>query len=183
MFSKREVKIDENLAREMFERSIEMLKEAGFIHYEISNFARRGAESLHNKIYWGNGEYLGLGCGAASHLNGVRSTNEDRLIPYCVKVESGQISASSSEKLKGVERLGEMAFLGLRMIKGYVPPEESLRVFDAQWNSLISRGLIERRGDVFRLTKEGVFVANQVFMEFVPPFDGIELRSPSEALL
>lgn len=179
LFSKRDVKVDENLAREMFERSIEILKEAGFIHYEISNFARLGSESLHNKIYWRNGEYLGLGCGAASYLNGTRSINEDRLISYCVKVESGQIPLSSSEKLEGVASLGEKAFLGLRMIEGYVPSEESLRVFNSQWNSLMGRGLIERRENVFRLTKEGVFVANQVFMEFVPPFDRIQ---PSEAL-
>ncbi len=180
LFSKREVKVDENLAREMFERSIEILKEAGFFHYEISNFARLGSESLHNKIYWRNGEYLGLGCGAASYLNGARRVNEDRLISYCVKLESGQIPVSSSEKLEGVERLGEMAFLGLRMLEGYAPSQESLRVLAHQWISLMDRGLIERRGDVFRLTKEGLFVANQVFMEFVPPFERTQLRALSE---
>ncbi len=179
LFSKKKINVDESLAREMFEASIEALKTAGFVHYEISNFALSGFESLHNRIYWRNGEYLGLGCGAASYLNGMRTMNEDRLIPYCAQIESGKRAISSEEKLEGIERLGEMAFLGLRMLEGYVPPPESSRVFAPQWNSLTSRGLIEKRGEAFRLTREGVFLANQVFMEFVSPFNQM---SKSEAL-
>ncbi len=179
LFSKRKIKVDESLAREMFEGSIEILKAAGFVHYEISNFALPGFESLHNRIYWRNGEYLGLGCGAASYLNGMRMINEDRLVSYCAQIESGKRAISSSEKLEGIERLGEMAFLGLRMLEGYAPPPESRKVFVSQWNSLASRGLIEKRGEAFRLTREGVFLANQVFMEFVSPFNQI---SNSEVL-
>ncbi len=179
LFSKRKISVDESLAREMFEGSIEILKTAGFVHYEVSNFALSGFESLHNRIYWRNGEYLGLGCGSASYLNGMRTMNEDRLVSYCAQIESGKRAIASSEKLEGIERLGEMAFLGLRMLEGYVPPPESRQVFAPQWDSLISRGLIERRGEAFRLTQEGVFLANQVFMEFVSPFNQI---SNSEAL-
>ena len=105
--------------------------------------------------------------------------NDDRLVSYCAQIESGKRAIASSEKLEGIERLGEMAFLGLRMLEGYVPPPESRQVFAPQWDSLISRGLIERRGEAFRLTQEGVFLANQVFMEFVSPFNQI---SNSEAL-
>ena len=63
---------------------------AGFVHYEISNFARPGFECLHNLNYWHGGEYLGLGPAAASHLDGKRFKNKNDLDAY-LQNPTGQI--------------------------------------------------------------------------------------------
>ena len=171
--AKRGVKPDEDLCREMFEACLERIKDAGLAHYEISNFARPGFESLHNMIYWRDGEYVGLGCGAASHLGGERSSNIGRLIPYCEAVEKGRRPVESAERLEGWAKLGEGVFLGLRLIGGFAPTAEAEAVFAPQWGRLLKRGLIEREGPRVRLTREGLFLANQAFSEFVAPFEEV----------
>src|SRR3989338_5096920 len=170
LFGKRAVEVDEDLSREMFEASLGMIGLAGYRHYEISNFARPGFESRHNLIYWNNGEYIGLGCGAAAYLNGERSTNIDRLRPYCEAVERGQRPRAISERLTGKEKLGEDAFLGLRLVQGFKPGPGLEAEFAKQWLSLSERGYIQREGDRVRLTHEGLFLANQALAEFVAPF-------------
>lgn len=177
LFGRRGVLNDEDSEREMFEESLERLLRAGYHHYEISNFARPGFESEHNRNYWENGEYIGLGCGAASHRGGLRSTNTDRLEAYCRAVEAGKRPVAESERLEGRSALGERAWLGLRLIDGFEPGPELEAAFAFEWSSLAGRGLLERAGRRVRLSREGIFLANQVFMEFVPPFEGAEVAA------
>jgi oxygen-independent coproporphyrinogen-3 oxidase len=182
LFSKKKIAVDEDLSRDMFEASLDLLKSEGFFHYEISNFARPGHESLHNKIYWENGDYIGLGCGAASYLSGERRTNDDRLISYCEALEKGREPVASRERLEGKEKLGESVFLGLRLIQGFSPSREIELAFAPQWDSLIQQGLVARVDSKLRLSREGVFLANRVFSEFVPPFDEASIPIPCEAV-
>ena len=167
LFAKRGVEPDEDLGRAMLELALRRLAEAGLRHYEISNFARQGHESRHNRIYWNDGEYVGLGCGAASHLGGIRSTNVDRVLSYCDAVEVGRRPIAESESLAGRKKLGEKAFLGLRLIDGFEPGAELEREFAPQWRKLENQGLVRRDGGRARLTPEGIYLANQAFMEFV----------------
>ncbi|HAH06369.1 MAG TPA: coproporphyrinogen III oxidase [Elusimicrobia bacterium] len=169
---------DEDLSREMFESSIELLARAGYRHYEISNFARPGLESRHNENYWLNGPYLGLGAAAASHLRGVRCENDPDPASYCAKVERGESPAVQSEALSGKEKAGEDLLLGLRLVAGVPLTSRLRRHFTPELESLRRRGLIElerspRTGLPLRarLSREGLFLANKVFQEFVPPFE------------
>lgn len=173
LFARRQVEPDEDMGRAMFEASLDRIEAAGYRHYEISNFARAGQESLHNQIYWRGGRYVGLGCGAASYWDGVRSMNEDRLLPYCEKVESGRRPVAESESLEGKEGLGERILLGLRLLDGLELVPEMEAQFAGEWKDLQERGLVSRRGRRARLTREGVFLANQAFMSFVAPFSGV----------
>lgn len=171
LFGKREVEVDEDLAREMFEVALDLLQGAGYLHYEISNFARPGKESLHNLNYWQGGEYLGLGVGAASFLGGRRSANLDRLEAYLSCVEDSRLPVAEEERLEGKARLGEGVMLGLRLVQGMDLKLETERAFRPQWEKLVRLGLIEKTPGRARLTKPGLFVANEVFREFVRPFD------------
>ena len=170
LFSKRGVETDEGLGREMFERCLDRLAAEGFHHYEISNFARPGFESIHNGIYWHDGEYVGLGCGAASYLGGARTSNIDRLEPYCSAALSGRRPIAQSERLAGQEKLGETIMLKLRLLDGFEPTEEMNARFSPGWRRLAEQGLVSRRGPRVALTREGVFLANAAAREFVAPF-------------
>jgi len=191
LFSKRGVVVDEDLAREMLSASMDRLLRAGYLHYEISNFARPGHESLHNLNYWEDGRYLGLGCGAAGHLDGERYQNEDRLERYLSRVESGERPVAFRETLTGRRKLGETMMLGLRKTAGLAVTSEMEREFGGTIRNLAALGLLSveedgeghmrpthlptgrgaaaRRRRRIRLSREGLFLGNAVFREFVEP--------------
>lgn len=171
LFGKREIEVDTDLARETMETALERLAAEGFVHYEVSNFARPGFESLHNTGYWVDRPGLGLGCGAAGFLDGARTQNEDKLTPYVTRVERGEKPVKSAERLEGREKLGETMLLGLRMLEGLVPTPAMRAAFVPQLERLCSRGLIADEGGRVKLTRESLFVANEVFREFVPPWE------------
>jgi oxygen-independent coproporphyrinogen-3 oxidase len=177
LFSKRRVESDDATAREMTEAAYARLEGEGYAHYEISNFAHPGKESLHNINYWLDGDYLGLGCGAAGHVGSERYQNEERLEKYLRRVEAGERPVSSSERLEGKEKIGERILLRLRLIDGFSLTPEMQEQFRPQFERLLERGLIEMDGGgcssclpKMRLTHEGKFLANEAFREFVAPF-------------
>ncbi len=168
---------DEDLGREMFESAIARIAEAGLVHYEISNFARPRHESRHNLNYWNDGEYIGLGCAASSHLDGVRSRNTSELAEYMDSVERGLRPVAQSERLEGKDKLGERIFLGLRRVDGLELDRAMENEFKSEWKDLERRGLVARQGRQVRLTREGIFLANDAFAEFVAPFETREVNA------
>jgi len=86
-FFKSNVKTEENLQSDMYEWTLDFMENAGYEHYEISNWALPGYRSSHNMIYWQNGEYIGLGTAAASYLNGKRWKNECNVKEYIRKIK------------------------------------------------------------------------------------------------
>lgn len=161
----------EDLAADMFEDSLERLAAAGFHHYEVSNFALPGRECLHNGIYWTGGEYLGLGCAAASFVGGERRSNVPDLEEYCSRALAGTSPVACAERLEGRERLGEEIILGLRLMDGFEPRPEARKAFAPELRSLAARGLLSLEGRRVRLTRRGLLLANVAASEFVPPFD------------
>lgn len=171
LFAKRGIREDGDLSREMFDLSMRSLAYAGLEQYEISNYARPGHRSAHNINYWKRGEYVGLGCSAASYYDGRRQANEFKLSAYLEAVESGRRPIAEDEAPRGLEAIGEEAFLGLRLTEGFVPSATLRKEFAGEWATLKSRGLVSEEGPLWRLSPEGVFLANDAFREFVPPFD------------
>lgn len=133
---------DEDTDRRIYHRTKELLKEHGYIRYEISNYAKYGYECKHNSSYWLGTDYLGLGLGASSLLNGTRISNlrdderyielckhykekkENKNIPYVadnsnIRYDHDVIGlVQSYEKLSKEQRMEEFMFLGLRMSVG-----------------------------------------------------------------
>ena len=155
-------------AADMFTSALPIIAGAGFRHYEISNFARPGRESLHNLNYWDQGNYLGLGAAAASHLSGLRRTNTNDPELY-IKTAAGPEGPALeySETLTPVQRRAEKIMLGLRKTAGIVLPDHIFIEFKEQIDKLSAQGLIEVSGRLVKIKKEALYISNAVFREFV----------------
>lgn len=165
---------DQERALEMYETAIETLAKSGYFHYEISNFSLPNKESRHNKMYWNNREYLGLGAGASGYLSDIRYTNYSGLEEYSQSVQKGEEPVESREIINGDLHIREAVFLGLRLLEGINKSEFFLRYgvrledkYGETITSLIRRGLIKETKTHLSLTRQGLYLANQVFIEFL----------------
>ena len=164
----------DDFQRELFEITIDTLTKAGYEHYEISNYAKPGKQSRHNLNYWVNGEYIGLGAGASSTFNGERYKNTNLPARYIAQIVETQTAVESRETPDRRQRMGEAVMLGLRLKEGL-----NLSTFEKQFGitfqeafgdtvtRLEGMGLIELRDDRAALTREGLFLADSVIVEFI----------------
>lgn len=166
----------EELERRMLLGARRRLREAGFRPYEISNFARPGQECLHNLVYWRNGPYLGIGVSAASYLGGVRSSAPRDLRAYMDRVARGTDPAAERERLAPRGVLGETVMLGLRLDEGVRFDGLASRtgldaraLFGPLLAKLAAAGLVTADRDCFRLTEDGIPVADAIIAEFLAP--------------
>jgi oxygen-independent coproporphyrinogen-3 oxidase len=142
----------------MYEYTIETLTAAGYKHYEISNFARPGCACQHNINYWKNGNYIGVGAGAHSHLNGKRWANPDSIEEY---IAGGATRKDSHDATAQRDTL----FLGLHMLEGL--PTNKFQGFEKEVSELIQNGLLLRENGHYKLTRQGLYLGNEVFAKFV----------------
>ncbi|WP_294194213.1 radical SAM family heme chaperone HemW [uncultured Cloacibacillus sp.] len=145
----------------------------GYEQYEIANFARAGRESRHNLNYWREGEYLGIGPGAASYINGARMKNSGLLHEYAAALDAGRLPIRESERLDAEARGREAAVLALRTAAG-IERAEFAREYGAAALSRVERimggfpkNLYESDERGIRLTKSGMRVANLIWEELV----------------
>ena len=105
--------IDQDKDREMYEYIKDTLRKNGYKHYEISNYARDGYESIHNKSYWLNGSYYGFGLGAVSYINNNRISNTKNMSKY---LDGNYKDSCQYEDIQ--TRKENDLILGLRLIDG-----------------------------------------------------------------
>ena len=110
----------ETLERKMYWKMKNMLEENGYIHYEISNFAKKGYESKHNLNCWNQKEYLGFGLASHSYLNNIRFCNTSNIEQYIQNIENNKIKANIEilEEQTKQDEQKEFMLLGLRKIEG-----------------------------------------------------------------
>jgi oxygen-independent coproporphyrinogen-3 oxidase len=168
----REVDEEEELAQ--YELAREAFARAGFRQYEISNWARPGRECRHNLLYWGGGEYVGLGPSAHSHWGGARWGNVRSLALYCDALLEGRSPREFEERLEPEAKAREALVMGLRRTAGVERArfrEESGFEIEALSGPAIARlaalGLLEASAERVRLTERGLFVSDAVFAELV----------------
>lgn len=156
-------RLDENLEREMYDRIRARLKDAGFIHYEISNFAKPGFECRHNLLYWSGGEYIGIGPSAHSHRRGTRWANVADLDDYCANGPRREFEETLDPDVKERETL----VMGLRLLKGVEVSPGLLKKLAETFRTLEKSGLLVVDGCRIRLPEEALFVSDAVFSELV----------------
>ncbi len=165
---------DEEEERAIYYRTEEVLSQAGYRRYEISNYAKEGKECKHNLGYWERTDYLGIGLGASSLVDNTRYKNTDDLLYYMEHADRLDKIQEGVEKLSVKEQMEEFMFLGLRKMDG-VSMTEFENVFGKtmeecygnQLEHLIKKDLLERKDDRIMLTKQGIDVSNYVFAEFL----------------
>ncbi|WP_349669299.1 radical SAM family heme chaperone HemW [Lacrimispora sp.] len=170
---------DEDMEREMYYLAREYLKEQGYERYEISNYSRKGYECRHNIGYWTGVEYLGLGLGSSSYIEGCRFHNTASYQDYIKgsferKEEFDKLLRQEFEHLSMEEKMEEFMFLGLRLIEGvsahgFVSSfgQNIRHVYGPVLDKLEQEGLMELKEGFYRLTERGIDISNYVMSEFL----------------
>jgi len=161
---------DAGLAR-MYQLAERMLARAGYRHYEIANWARRGKRCLHNLGYWRDRDWLGVGAGAHTHLAGSRSANPTELRAYILRANSGSERVVDAE----ADPPSEAAMLALRLDSGLDLGRYAARFGDAATTRVRSAlrevepaHLVRVEDRHARLTARGRLLANEVFVRLLP---------------
>ena len=161
--------VDPDVQAERHGMADAVLGSAGYDRYEISNWARPGRASRHNVLYWSAGNYIGLGAGAHSHIDGRRSWRVRLPRDYIQRARAGMTTVAGDEKRDPDARAGEALMLGLRLTSG-VDENAFVRRFGAapietrkkQLRSLESQGSIVMAGGRIALSASGTLVAHDV---------------------
>ena len=182
--------IDQDLEAEMYEKIIDFFGENGYCQYEISNFARiydkdvevykvKNFEDLkklqknagkHNLKYWRNKEFVGVGMSAAGYFDGERHSNVRTFRKYYASIDKDEfpVDENSIEIVDKEEKIKLERMLGLRLIQEGIEYFEDERVEKLLKDGLIEKVKFEKGIDTrIRLTKKGMLLANNVFIEFV----------------
>ena len=169
---------DEELDRQMYYDTDEILSGAGFSRYEISNYSEPGYECIHNLGYWQGVDYLGFGLGASSLWDRTRYHNENDLQRYAQALRSQTgLDLLHKDVVKQTRKdcMEEHMFLGLRCTEG-ISKKAFEEKFNVKYETILGpaterlrrQGLIEIvDGDIIRLTKLGLDVSNQVFVNLL----------------
>ena len=165
---------NEDEEREMYHLTRKFLSEMGYERYEISNYARPGYECRHNIGYWRGRDYLGLGLGASSLIDGRRFSNKTEIKDYLALTMGSDDWYETVETLTPAAKMEEFMFLGLRLVRG-VSEKDFYRKFGVKvmsaYGEVIRKNELEklliRKNGWLRLTELGMDLANRVMADFI----------------
>lgn len=154
---------DDNFA-DLYDYVCTRLTDAGYVQYEISNFCLPDKYSRHNSRYWKCSEYIGVGAGASSYIDNVRSKNTDDLLDYKNEVE---------EILSTQDKMSEFVIFGLRMTDAGISIEEFKNRFGKDIYDVFGKQFLKyerfitRDGDVLKLKRNAYYVSNAILADFI----------------
>jgi len=160
----------DDVMAECYDMARAHLSRAGYEQYEISNFAKPGFASRHNRKYWRREPYLGFGAGAHSFSGTQRWANAHDSAAYVQTIAAGNTPVEQLENISPEQALDEELFLGLRQLEG-IDLSRLERVYktslEPRFAPLQAAGLIERSGPVVRLAPERLSISNEAFVELM----------------
>lgn len=161
--------LDEELSLQMYSDLIDQLKVAGYEHYEISNFAKRGYRSRHNSSYWNWTPYLGLGAAAHSFNGTSRQWNTNDINAYIHGIESGK-PVTEFETLDANTRYNDMVMTALRTCEGLplgLLTDAHRTYCLEQSQRFLDDGLLRLHDNHLVLTRKGLFISNTIMCELM----------------
>lgn len=166
--------ISEDVERNMYDETLNLLKKAGYNHYEISNFSKKDKECRHNIVYWSMKEYIGCGASAHSFFNGRRYSNEKEVQEYINKINEHGSAISEIHENTEKDNIEEFIFMGLRKLTGISIIEFSklykrdiYELYGDVINKYISQGLLATNNERIWLTTKGIPISNTVMSDFI----------------
>ncbi|MCR4766171.1 MAG: radical SAM family heme chaperone HemW [Bacteroidaceae bacterium] len=174
MLQRKEIEeVTEDTSVAMFRILCEEMRQAGFEHYEISNFAQPGYRSKHNSAYWHEVPYLGCGPGAHSFDGNAREWNVSSLQKYIEALENGHRNFEQ-ETLDTDNRYNELIMTRLRTCEGFSLTELRQRFGKSYYDyclllaqPYIKQGLLEQKEDTLKLTQKGIFVSDDIISDLM----------------
>ena len=163
---------DGDEVRALYDFGYSLLKEKGFLRYEVSNFCKKGYESRHNLNYWRRGEYIGLGVSASSFFYGRRFTNTFDLDEYMKCILSGFLPVIENEKVEENDAKFEFVMLALRTAEG-ISAKKYTDAFGSDWKKDFSAAYEKNRtyftenGDRTAIKEEFLYVQNHILTDFM----------------
>ena len=160
---------DPDHVADLYEAACERLEAAGFHAYELSNWARPGHESRHNRVYWTYGDYLGVGAGAHGFLDGERYENVAHPRAYVDAVARDGRAIARVERPDAATAMSDWIALRLRLVEGFAPAEFAARfgvplaaAAGPPLDACREAGLLEEAGGRLRLTRRGRLLHGEV---------------------
>lgn len=171
-------RLGEQMVADQFRLTHGLLAASGYEHYEISNFARKGHRSRHNRKYWNHSAYLGLGPAAHSYLHPMRWWNHRSLDRYLTDIQHGQRPIQEKERLTETQQLIEALYLGLRQSEGIDLDGIQQRfhrrfsaLFQSHVQQLIHQGRMVMDNLRCRLTLEGMLQSDYIIGQLIDRID------------
>lgn len=167
LFIEKTIPIDEEIESNMYYHIINYLEGLGYNHYEISNFAKEGYESIHNLTYWNNDQYYGFGLSSGGYIGNKRYTNTRSLNNYLKENYIKEEDIITKE----INMENEM-ILGLRKVKG-VKKEDFFNKYNIQLEkkfdiiNMINKNLLEDVEGYIRIPKEKLYLSNSILVNFI----------------
>lgn len=170
---------DEDTEREMYDLTRSFLAEQGYERYEISNYSKKGCQCRHNIGYWTGVEYMGLGLGSSSYLNGCRFHNTSVFSEYVSahldeEEVFQKVLRQEFEQLTLEEKMEEYMFLGLRLTKGISAQgfvssfgHNIRNIYGMVLDAMEEEGLMEYKDGYYFLTPKGIDISNYVMSRFL----------------
>jgi oxygen-independent coproporphyrinogen-3 oxidase len=165
--------LPDELSLQQFELLIRILKEAGFEHYEISNFCKPGFYSQHNSSYWKSKKYLGIGPSAHSYDLQTRRWNVSSVSKYIQGVENDELY-SETELLSEQDRYNDFIITGLRTMWGISEdsiqtgfPVKYLHHFQKSREKYLQSGHLTQIDETIRLSSDGLFISDRIMTDFM----------------
>ena len=166
---------NEDLERLMYHKSLGLLKENNYEHYEVSNFSKAGKECKHNLTYWKVEPYLGVGLNSHSNLFNRRFWNHSKLASYNKLIESHILPVEGEEIIDKNMEIAEYCIMGLRLKSGINKNEYLFRFnekIDNRYRKIIDKhvhnNLIKENYNSITLTNKGLDLSNLVEVDFMP---------------
>lgn len=161
--------IDQDVEAEMYEMIIDFFDKNGFEHYEISNFSRNRKFGRHNLKYWECEEFIGVGMSAASYYSNKRYSNVRTFKKYYDLIDSQKVPGDEKtvEIVDEFEKIKLKSMLGLRLVKKGIDFKDIHDDYKKSAVKLVERGLLQLKNDKLTLTRKGLLLANDVFVEFI----------------
>jgi len=159
--------IDEDIDYKMYKLIEETLENNNYIHYEVSNYAKKGYESKHNLVYWNNEEYYGFGLGSTSYINNIRTTNTKNLNKYLKGIYLDEEEYEDEEL-----RMENEIMLGLRKLSGINLDtfKEKYKIsLEEKYNikPLIEDKYLIKENNHIKINKKYIYISNEILLKIL----------------